>query len=100
VFGLRASRTDGVARRTCRNCGAKQFIADSNEFWAEATPRTWKCICRSKDAYLAVGFSLYEDHADIRWISLGHRCAYCGIMGSCVDWKIAYGPSLHLLDQA
>jgi hypothetical protein len=100
VFGLRADRTEGGARRTCRSCGDKHFIADSEEYWADATPRTWTCGCGGRDANLAVGYSLYEDGADVRWIAVGQRCVACGVLGSFVDWKVGYGPSLHLLDQA
>jgi hypothetical protein len=33
TFGLRADRTEGGAHRTCRGCGHKQFIADSEDYW-------------------------------------------------------------------
>jgi hypothetical protein len=100
VFALRADRTEGGARRTCRACGHKQFIADSDEYWEDCTPRTWKCVCGGKDANLAVGYSLRAGGGDVRWIAVGQRCVGCGVLGSYVDWKIDYGPSLHLLDQA
>jgi hypothetical protein len=100
VFGLRADRTEGAARRTCESCGHRQFIADSEEYWEDATPLTWQCVCGGTDANLAVGYSLYDDGEDVRWIAVGQRCVTCGVLGSFVDWKIAYGPSLHLLDQA
>src|SRR5215813_5339138 len=73
VFGLRADRTEGGARRTCRACGRKQFIADSEEYWKDARPRTWKCVCGGKDANIAVGYSRYPDGEDIRWITVGQR---------------------------
>jgi len=100
VFGLRADRNEGGARRTCRACRTKQFIADSGEYWDECEPRTWKCVCGSKDANLAVAYSLYEKGGDVRWITVGQRCTSCGVLGSYVDWKVAYGPSDHLLNQS
>jgi hypothetical protein len=100
VFGLRADRNEGTARRTCRTCGAKQFIADSRDHWADCSPRTWKCVCGCRDANLAVAYSLFDESGDVRWITVGQRCTGCGVMGSYVDWKVAYGPSGHLLDQA
>jgi hypothetical protein len=48
---------------------------------------------------LGVAFSLFED-GEVRWITVGVRCARCGILASPVDWKIDYGPSRHLLSQA
>ncbi|HET9143896.1 hypothetical protein [Actinophytocola sp.] len=99
VFGLRADRVEGGARRTCRACGLKQFIADTDEHWADCTPKTWKCGCGCKDANLAVGFSLRDDGGDVRWIAVGERCVNCGVLSSFVDWKISYRPSRHLLDQ-
>ena len=103
-FGLRADRNEGCARKTCFKCGTKSFLGDSAEYWKDATPRTWKCTeCGSKVCNLAVGFSLYEadpgEAADVRWISVGQRCVKCGTLGSFVDWKVAYGPSHHLLEQ-
>jgi hypothetical protein len=36
----------------------------------------------------------------VKWITVGTRCAACGVLGSPVDWKIDYGPTDHLLRQA
>jgi DNA-directed RNA polymerase subunit RPC12/RpoP len=82
VFGLRADRTEGGAQRTCRGCGHKQLIADSDDYWEDCTPRTWKCVCGGKDANLAVGYSPYADGAEVRWIAVAQRCVNCGVMGS------------------
>jgi len=103
-FNLRADRDEGCARRACIDCGTKTFLCDSSEYWKDAKPQTWKCReCASKVCNLAVGFSLYEPEegkpADVRWISVGQRCANCGTLGCFVDWKVAYGPSHQLLDQ-
>jgi hypothetical protein len=36
----------------------------------------------------------------VHWLYVGCRCAKCGVLGCMVDWKVAYEPSLQLLDQA
>lgn len=96
VFGLRGDPDEGSARRTCRGCGLKAFIADSEETWADSEPRTCRCPCGGRDFEVAVAFSLRDD-GDVRWVTVGSRCTACGILGSFADWGIDYGPSGHLL---
>lgn len=104
-FELKADRNEGCAERTCVACGTKHLICDSAEYWDDAEPEAWTCTeCGAKTCNLGVGFSLYEpeegEEADVRWVSVGERCTACGTLGCYVDWKIGYGPSLHLLGQA
>ena len=99
-FLLDSSDPDGVARRTCLKCQNEHFICDSGEFWNDAETERWACIdCESSTANIGVGFSLYEDRADIKWIYIGVRCAHCGVLGCCAGWKVGYGPSLQLMNQ-
>jgi hypothetical protein len=105
VFQLEADRDEGCALRTCEACHTKHFICDSAEYWGEAEPESWECSeCGCKTCNLGVGFSLYEPGAaeprDVRWVSIGNRCTNCGILGSFLDWKVGYGPSYQLLEQA
>src|SRR6476660_7290050 len=68
-FILDASDNDGVARRTCAKCNYQHFICDSEQFWDDAEPDRWRCIeCSSDKCNVGVGFSLYEDKDDIKWI--------------------------------
>lgn len=99
VFQLRADRHEGAARRTCSQCGTKEFIADSEEFWDEVTPRICTCPCKSRLFNLAVGFSLRET-GEVRWVTVTQRCVHCGTLGSCVDWKIDAGDTAELLQRA
>jgi hypothetical protein len=104
IFRLEADRNEGCARRTCISCRTSHLICDSAEVWEEAEPETWQCTqCKSEACNLGVGFSLYgtqnDEVPDVRWISVGNRCASCGTLGSFVDWKIGYGPSYQLLKQ-
>ena len=96
VFGLRTDREEGCARRTCRACGTKSFLADSDEYWADAHPTTCRCPCEGVDFNVAVGFAFHTD-GDVRWVTVGQRCVSCGVLGSSVDWKIDYSPTAHLL---
>jgi hypothetical protein len=104
-FKFQYDRDEGCAQRICAICGAKHLLCDSSEYWADATPEDWHCIeCGCTTCNVGAAFSLYEPEnslgSDIRWISVGIRCADCGVLGSCVDWKVAYGPSFHLIEQA
>jgi hypothetical protein len=99
VFGLFADDDEGCAKRACALCGKEEFICDSGEYWADASPEEWNCIeCGSADANVGVGFSLYED-GEIRWLYIGQRCATCGVLGCFAGWKVGYSPSRQLFDQ-
>jgi len=97
-FQLEFDSSEGVARRTCSKCSHAHFICDSEEYWSEAEPQTWKCIeCANPYGNIGVGFSLYEGETDVRWLYVGVRCAACGTLGCFADWKVGYGPSDHLM---
>ncbi len=99
-FGLQADDDEGVARRTCAACKTSHFICDSEEFWADAKPKTWKCECGSKHANIGVGFSMYDDDpTGVRWLYVGERCAKCGTLGCFAEWKVALSDALHLLEE-
>jgi hypothetical protein len=93
---------DSAARRACLACGAREFIADSEDYWDddEGADYMCGCPCGAEEFAGAVGFCLREDGQDVRWVLVGLRCLACGMLGIYEDWKISYGPSLHLLDQA
>lgn len=99
-FRLEADDDEGVAKRTCIECGKEHFICDSAEYWEDAKPQLWKCVeCESEAANVGVGFSLYEDREAVRWLYIGERCSTCGVLGCFAGWKIGYAPSLQLLDE-
>lgn len=100
-FDLHVERDEGIAKRTCAQCGAKHWIADSAENYEKGLRLTkYKCItCKGSRANVGVGFSLMEDGACVRWLYVGNRCVDCGVLGSMADWKVGYDPSLHLLDE-
>ena len=98
VFRLEADTFEGSARRHCLSCGKGHFICDSEDCWDESDPEKWQCVeCGADQTNVGVGFSLYDDGDDIRWLYIGVRCAQCGVLGCFVDWKIGYGPSLQLM---
>ena len=99
-FNLEADDEEGAAKRTCVKCSKEHYICDSEEYWEETDPETWECVeCGSRSTNIGVGFSLYEDKGAIRWLYVGVRCSKCGVLGCFAGWKIAYEPSLQLLEQ-
>lgn len=98
-FRLHLHVDDEGARRVCAHCGAKAFIADSEEYWDESDFDEAECPC-GQDVYtIAVGFDVDGD-GEVRWIYVAGKCEACGLDGVYVDWKINYLPSQHLLSQA
>lgn len=98
---------EGGARRTCLGCGAEEFIADSEDYWEDETEADYYCACKcgNEEFAAAVGYTLVPARPDtpdrdVRWVHVGLRCLACGSLGVYEDWKVSYGPSAHLLDQA
>ncbi|MDG6101888.1 hypothetical protein Daura_37490 [Dactylosporangium aurantiacum] len=105
-FQLRVATITSAVRRVCLDCGQEAFIADSMEWWDDdAEVGCCACLCGHEAFAAAVGFSLHEpdppDSApDVRWVLVGGRCLACGLLGVYEDWKVSWGPSGYLLDQA
>ena len=100
IFYLYSDDDEGVAKRTCVDCGTEHFICDSEEFWGEAKPKQHHCIeCKSENTNVGVAFSLYEDNDGIKWLYIGYRCNNCGILGCCTGWKIGKAGSNFLMEQ-
>ena len=99
TFRIQADPNEGVAERTCSQCGHTSFVCDSGELASDADLESWHCIeCGSLVANVGVGFSLRDSQKDVRWLYLGVRCSSCGVLGCLADWKIDYSPSTHLLE--
>ena len=99
-FHLLADDNEGAAKRVCSKCADEHFMCDSEEYWEEAEPEHWECVeCASETTNIGVGFSLYDDDREIRWLYVGCRCAKCGVLGCFAGWKVAYSPSRQLLDK-
>ena len=39
---------------------------------------------------IGIGISIGQSKDWVRWMSVGLRCAKCGLLGSPVDWKADY----------
>jgi hypothetical protein len=91
AFELEYDVDEGVARRSCVQCNEAQFICDSEVYWTDTQPKRHECVeCRSRACNYGVGFSLFADSSsDVRWASIGVRCAHCGVLGCVVDWKLS-----------
>jgi hypothetical protein len=100
-FRLEADDNEGTARRTCAKCQTEHFICDSGEYWEDSEPEEWRCLeCKSQHTNVGVGFALYPEDKEVKWLYVGCRCAKCGILGCFAGWKVAYAPSRHLFEQA
>lgn len=101
-FVLRVEQDEGIAKRVCEGCSAEHLICDSAEHSQQGQRlKPFKCVtCKSQVANVGVGFALHEDKKAVQWLYVGNRCVECGVLGSMVDWKVGYEPSLHLLGQA
>lgn len=88
---------EGCAKRVCHECGSEAYIADSEEYWDDASPEDVACPCGNQVLEVAVGFSRLPS-GEVGWVTVGGRCISCGVLGVYVDWKIDYEPSQHLLD--
>jgi hypothetical protein len=95
VFRLLADADEGCVLRVCVACGERAFIADSAEAWDDASPEPAVCPCGAGEAELGVGFSDRAE-GEVRWITVGQRCARCGVLASAVDWEVDYAPTAHL----
>lgn len=98
-FVLEADDDEGVARRRCAACEREHLICDSAERWEDGAPEQWSCECGSRHTNVGVGFSLYPEDSEIKWLYIGCRCSRCGVLGCFAGWKVAYAPSRHLFDQ-
>jgi hypothetical protein len=99
AFRLLADDEEGCVQRICVNCATASFIADSEESCEDAELQPCECPCGGETFAIAVGFARQSDQ-EIRWISVGLRCLTDGTLGVYTDWKIDYGPTAHLLNQA
>jgi hypothetical protein len=101
-FTARVMDTARAFQRTCLACGRPELVADSVEYWDddEDVQCPCTCLCGEERFAAAVGFSLREESDDVRWIVVGLRCLSCGRLGVYEEWKIDWGPSNYLLDQA
>ena len=98
VFRLRTDVDEGCAERICVACDKTVLMLDSEDYWDDAEPEAVLCACGADQFEVSVGFSLRAT-GDVRWISIGTRCAADGRLGCCADWKIDYGPSADLLER-
>lgn len=98
VFAVSADPDEGCACRACIACGARAYIGDSEEYWADASPEPAICPCGVQAAEVGVGFA-ERGGGEIQWIVVGQRCTGCGVPGSWVDWEIDYAPTHHLRER-
>lgn len=97
-FVCEFDRDEETCKRICPECSREHFVCDSEKYWEESEPVEWECIeCHGKRCNICVGFSM-RNTRNVQWVSIGCRCAKCGILGCYVDWNVSSSPSLHLMD--
>lgn len=86
-FGLDADDCEGVARRTCAECGEVRFICDSEQYAEDAEFEHCACVeCGGDIHNIGVGFSTPGDGKWVRWLDVGVRCDDCGTLGCFAGW--------------
>jgi hypothetical protein len=85
-FVVEVDQEEELSRTLCTQCQRTAFVADSEEYWADADAHPAKCV--HSDARFEVGLGLcVRDDAWVRWMCLGLRCTVCGVLSSPLDWK-------------
>lgn len=90
AFHVELNRDDELAATVCEGCGARTFVADSEQHWDEEEVERQTCPCGGETFEVGLGLSIKRDPDQgdwIRWGSLGSRCVACGTLASAVDWK-------------
>ena len=89
VFAVEVDRDNELARTICAGCKKIAYVADAEEHWDDAEPETIDCPDGHAQHEVALGLCVRdgEDGEWVRWMSLGLRCATCGILSSPDDWK-------------
>ena len=101
-FTVQHEPYQGFVKLKCAECGKVSFIADSAALEGKIRPKRLRCPCRKIKFEVGVGVSLRDPSnpdGDVKWVTVGVRCAECGILGSPADWKIDYSPSGHLVEK-
>jgi len=102
VYQVQHEPDEGFVKLTCSLCKQDKYIADCYELENDIEPEYLTCSCSNNIFEIGVGFAYRKKlffKSDIKWITVGARCAKCGIMGVPADWKIDYSPSLFLRDK-
>jgi len=89
-FHIHVDRDDELAQTECVGCGAKTFVADSEDHWDASVVEAQSCPCGEEVFEVGLGLCIREDEEDgdwVRWGSIGSRCVACGTLASSVDWK-------------
>jgi hypothetical protein len=96
-FAVALDDEAGAAVRRCVRCQTQVVMLDSQDVLEDAELGDAACPCGHEQFDVAVGFSLREDAAEVRWVSVGLRCRNDGLLGVYTDWKVDYSPSAHLV---
>ena len=95
---FRLLRAGEAVQRGCDACDRERLICAEPEDWEEAAaeqePEAITCVeCGSRSMIAGVGFALYADERDIKWLYIGNWCGGCGVLGCVADREVGYGPA-------
>lgn len=89
------------ARHVCLGCGRSAYVGDINDYRWEGPAHRFLCVaCGGQAANVGVAFTFTPTRQDIRWITVGARCARCGLLSAPADWSVEYTGTMHLLEHA
>lgn len=94
IFKMWVDYDEDAIQVECAECGNKKILLDCVDIWEDANPELCECpVCRKSWNYnVKAGFVRKENH-NVKWVYIGNRCTECGVLGSCLDWKISYEPT-------
>lgn len=97
VFRLRTK--EGLGRRTCAACGARQCIFDAGEYWKENKAKDWSCQgCGGTEANLAIALEVDYRRNKAEYVHIGARCVVCNRLAHASGYE--FGPLLDQLDDS
>lgn len=85
LFSVVSDEDEGGAYLNCKNCDSEVDVLASKRYIGEPVQNI--CNCGEKHMKVAVGYALYPDSTDVRWVYLGCECTKCNLVGVYADWQ-------------
>ena len=93
VLHLIVDQDEDAIAIQCPKCNEKRILLDCAEIWEDAEPKKLDCPVCGNDSYTSKAGLLRRSDGNVRHVYVGERCEKCGVLGSCVNWEINYGPT-------
>lgn len=92
TFRIWVDDAEECARRSCVQCGAAEYMLESDEMAGDAALVPVVCPCGGITYQVAAGFATREN-GDPHWVYIGLRCTLDGTLGAPADWSIVRVPA-------